>query len=733
MNTRLIVKNIPTNVSEQNLKEHFSKFGDVTDVKIILGNKGKSKSHRRFCFIGYKSEKACLQAKNYFNNTYLQASKIAVEFAQTKDASGQIDNNKRKHPNQNEDKLNKKQKKQQEQDAIEKSEKFQEFLQLMKEGAKGSMSWNDVVSQKEEKNKKNSKKSQKESLKQQGKGMTLEEFEKFQSGDLNESEKQKKLSQKSEKEEKFSEKNKKYGEKEEGLEKEEEEEKKINAKRLYIVNIPYKITEQELTQLFEKFGVITELKLPMKDKEQGITKGFCFVQYEKQEEALRCFSELDNQIVMGRILHVRPSFEPVQREYQNQENQENQGNQEQKKDEDLPESEKVHQKAEEAAQTEKSSYKKMKKIEMRKKLDDKTNWNTLFLNPNSILEAIANTYNVRKSEILSSESQDLAVRQSLAEAQIIKETRDWMEGQGLNLEFLDSERKKCQRSDRIILVKNLPYKITEEKLRDVFSHYGKVERVLLSPNRSIGIVEYDNEKHAKNAFQNLSYHIINHNPLYLEWAPENLMDDGNIQQNSNKIEEENKIDEEEENNKNQLSKILYVKNLNFDTTEKALEKHFSEANVGDLRSVKIVKTKEGLSSGYGFIEFKNQESIMKCLKKLQNSLLDDHMLKLSISKQKENKNNENKRKQKKDFEISNKLVVRNLAFESTKKEIRELFKNYGEIKSVRLPQKMNGQHRGFAFVEFVSQEEAKNAYVSLGQTHLYGRKLVIEYAKQEAQ
>lgn len=71
MNTRLIVKNIPTNVSEQNLKEHFSKFGDVTDVKIILGNKGKSKSHRRFCFIGYKSEKACLQAKNYFNNTYL--------------------------------------------------------------------------------------------------------------------------------------------------------------------------------------------------------------------------------------------------------------------------------------------------------------------------------------------------------------------------------------------------------------------------------------------------------------------------------------------------------------------------------------------------------------------------------------------------------------------------------------------------------------------------------------
>ena len=36
----------------------------------------------------------------------------------------------------------------------------------------------------------------------------------------------------------------------------------------------------------------------------------------------------------------------------------------------------------------------------------------------------------------------------------------------------------------------------------------------------------------------------------------------------------------------------------------------------------------------------------------------------------------------------------------------------------------------FAFVDFLSEQEAKNAFESLsGSTHLYGRRLVIEWAK----
>jgi len=38
--------------------------------------------------------------------------------------------------------------------------------------------------------------------------------------------------------------------------------------------------------------------------------------------------------------------------------------------------------------------------------------------------------------------------------------------------------------------------------------------------------------------------------------------------------------------------------------------------------------------------------------------------------------------------------------------------------------------RGFAFVEFVTKQEAKNAMESIAGAHLYGRRLVVEWAEQ---
>ena len=73
-------------------------------------------------------------------------------------------------------------------------------------------------------------------------------------------------------------------------------------------------------------------------------------------------------------------------------------------------------------------------------------------------------------------------------------------------------------------------------------------------------------------------------------------------------------------------------------------------------------------------------------------------------------------------------MVRNIAFEATKEDITELFKNFAEIKSVRMPKKADGNHRGFCFIDCMTIEEANKAYQSLQNTHLYGRKLNFEWA-----
>lgn len=47
------------------------------------------------------------------------------------------------------------------------------------------------------------------------------------------------------------------------------------------------------------------------------------------------------------------------------------------------------------------------------------------------------------------------------------------------------------------------------------------------------------------------------------------------------------------------------------------------------------------------------------------------------------------------------------------------FRTFGQLKSVRIPHKFDGTHRGFAFIDFVSKPEAKNAMDAL-RTYVLG-------------
>nr|XP_027188199.1 multiple RNA-binding domain-containing protein 1-like [Cicer arietinum] len=90
------------------------------------------------------------------------------------------------------------------------------------------------------------------------------------------------------------------------------------------------------------------------------------------------------------------------------------------------------------------------------------------------------------------------------------------------------------------------------------------------------------------------------------------------------------------------------------------------------------------------------------------------------------------------YKSSTKLLVKNVAFEAIEEDLRQLFCPFGQIntfksdnliqlliKSLRFPMKF-GNHRGFAFAEYVTQQEAQNALTALSSTHLYGRHLVSE-------
>jgi len=144
---------------------------------------------------------------------------------------------------------------------------------------------------------------------------------------------------------------------------------------------------------------------------------------------------------------------------------------------------------------------------------------------------------------------------------------------------------------------------------------------------------------------------------------------------------------EEADKEEEKDRTIFVKNLNFGTTEEQLEQLFKEAKVGKVKAVKIIRKAETqLSRGYGFVEFESKKAAENAIKKLQNVMLDDHSLKLSISKKSSEKETQNAKKRKAETDLdlveneeakSQKILVKNLAFEATQKDVRELFKGYG--------------------------------------------------------
>ena len=74
--SRLIIKNLPKDVKADNLKQLFSRFGTVTDIKLQYNSRG---TFRKLAFVGYMHEEEVANAQRYFDNTFIDTSKITVE------------------------------------------------------------------------------------------------------------------------------------------------------------------------------------------------------------------------------------------------------------------------------------------------------------------------------------------------------------------------------------------------------------------------------------------------------------------------------------------------------------------------------------------------------------------------------------------------------------------------------------------------------------------------------
>jgi multiple RNA-binding domain-containing protein 1 len=228
--------------------------------------------------------------------------------------------------------------------------------------------------------------------------------------------------------------------------------------RLFVRNLNFSVTSEELEELFRVYGEIAEIHLPV-DTKASKAKGFAFVAYMMPECAKEAAERLDKTIFQGRLLHILPAKA-------------------------LPKKEEAE------ADGEGLSYKQKKKAETKKKAADSTNWNSLYMRADAVADSVASRFAMDKASFLDPQGENVAVRLALAETHLIDETKKCFVDHGVDLDVLEGTKKSAKRSATVILVKNIPFSTTAAELRSLFGKFGEIARLVLPPARTIALVEF---------------------------------------------------------------------------------------------------------------------------------------------------------------------------------------------------------------------------------------------------
>ncbi|EMD35195.1 hypothetical protein CERSUDRAFT_116663 [Gelatoporia subvermispora B] len=748
--SRLIVKNLPSYLTQQGLRAHFESKdgpgGTLTDVKVVLRPDGTS---RRFGFLGYKTPAEAERAKKWYNRTFVDGSRISVEVIEgVKDAPPPRPNKRPRLDASGGDSTPGRSSQDRTHELKEvKSPKANaladEFLRTMQPRTKGP-SWADgdlssqpIASTSTGTSSSASMKSKKDRSKSkdapdQHHAEPQPDAEAASDLDWLKRHTRSTLDPDASAADKvFNQSDDEADAATEGSHADDTDKVAVTEDplkvtiletgRLFLRNLSYTCTDEELKQLFSPYGEIAQVHIPV-DPLTKQPKGLAYVTFAQPSSAVAAFEALDKASFQGRLLHVLPAV-------------------------DRRGKEKEGEGAGDAGR--KKTLKEERDAKRKASAGREFNWAMLYMNSDAVVSSVADRLHISKSEILDPTSDNAAVKLALAETHIIQETKTFLEENGVVMSSL-SPGQPIKRSDTIILVKNIPYGTSAEALRSLFEPHGTLRRVLIPPAGTLAVVEFEHADDGKRAFKALAYRRLGNAVMYLEKGPMGMFAEGSaapsaggdpaIKSAASKAEpvklpdqiaaaaDEDRATEDEP----PLSSgsTLFVKNLSFATTSaglSAIARHlpgFAFARVQMKPSPN--EPGERLSMGYGFVGFKTKDDAKRGAKALEGTVLDGHALSVKWA----GRGTEDDAKAEDAVKAKGtKMIVKNVPFEATKKDIRELFSAHAQLKSVRLPRKFDHRARGFAFLEFTTHAEAARAYATLRHTHLLGRHLVLEWAE----
>ena len=170
---------------------------------------------------------------------------------------------------------------------------------------------------------------------------------------------------------------------------------------------------------------------------------------------------------------------------------------------------------------------------------------------------------------------------------------------------------------------------------------------------------------------------------------------------------------------------VFIKCLDKSIDNKAMYDTFSA--FGNILSCKVATDERGESKGYGFVHFETEEAANLAIEKVNGMLLNETQVYVGKFIPKSARDREAGK-------TFNNVYVKNFDDEFNDETLKELFAEYGPIKSAKVMTNDEGKSMGFGFVSFENPKDAENAVAALNGKELKNKKnLFVGCAQKKAE
>ncbi|KAL8260813.1 hypothetical protein R6Q59_024862 [Mikania micrantha] len=258
-----------------------------------------------------------------------------------------------------------------------------------------------------------------------------------------------------------------------------------------------------------------------------------------------------------------------------------------------------------------------------------------------------------------------------------------------------------------LFVKNLNLAVTDMKLEEVFGKFGRILSCKIAKDdngksKGFGFVQFDSEESANIALKALDGTTLD----------EKIISVAKFLRKSERKEPE--------------FTNVYVKNLELDFTENLLKEKFSE--YGNVTSAVIMKDAEGVSRGFGFVNFESPDCAKKAIEALNGAVIGSKEWFVGKAMKKDEREGFLKLSHQKDKKNASNLFVKNLAISVDEKTLEATFGDFGNVVLTKIIRHKSGVSKGFGFVCFSNPDEAKKACDSLNGKLYHGKHMNVGIA-----